>query len=79
METPGAGKTCFFPFPGWTTEQREGVSYDVPMTAEPPVVFSDSPVIYSSFLALWLLSNGIPACLRTSYWGGMPELLKFSV
>lgn len=36
METPGAGKTCFSRFRGWTTEQREGVSYDVPMTAEPP-------------------------------------------
>ncbi|EOM8215195.1 hypothetical protein ACNGUY_004645, partial [Escherichia coli] len=32
-ETPGARKTCFFPFPrGGATEQREGVSYDVPVT-----------------------------------------------
>ena len=30
-------------------EQREGVSYDVPMTAEPLLYSSDSPVIYSSF------------------------------
>lgn len=66
-ETPGAGKTCFFPFPGldnWATRRRQLRCSGDCWSA--PVVFSHSPVICSSFLASWLLSNGIPACLRTS-------------
>lgn len=51
METPGAGKTCFFPFPGWTTEQREGVSYDVPVTADQPLLYS--AILRSSAAVFW--------------------------
>lgn len=50
-ETPGAGKTCFSRFRGWTTEQREGVSYDVPVTAEQPLLYS--AILRSSAAVFW--------------------------
>ncbi len=66
METPGAGKTCFFRFRGWTTEQREGVSYDVPVMLISPCCIQPFSGHLQQFSGSWLLSNGIPACLRTS-------------
>ncbi len=36
----GRGKLAFSRFRGWTTEQREGVSYDVPGTADQPLLYS---------------------------------------
>ncbi len=39
-ETPGAGKTCFSRFRGWTTEHRERVSYDVSVIADQPLLYS---------------------------------------
>ncbi|WP_241243935.1 hypothetical protein, partial [Citrobacter freundii] len=51
-ETPGARKTCFFPFPrGGATEQREGVSYDVPVTADRPLLYS--AILRSSAAVFW--------------------------
>lgn len=50
-ETPEAGKTCFSRFRGWTTEQREGVSYDVPVTAEQPLLYS--AILRSSAAVFW--------------------------
>lgn len=38
------GKLAFSRFRGWTTEQREGVSYDVPVTAD------EQPLLYSAIL-----------------------------
>ncbi|EPF1169286.1 TPA: hypothetical protein ACGQDE_004259, partial [Escherichia coli] len=34
------GKTYFFPFPGGTTEHCERVSYDVPVIADQPLLYS---------------------------------------
>lgn len=39
MERRELGKLAFSRFRGWTTEQREGVSYDVPGTADQPCCF----------------------------------------
>ncbi|EEV6002029.1 hypothetical protein D9D24_25390 [Escherichia coli] len=47
----GQGKLAFSRFRGWTTEQREGVSYDVPVTAELPLLYS--AILRSSAAVFW--------------------------
>ncbi|STM69726.1 Uncharacterised protein [Escherichia coli] len=51
----GSGENLLFPvFRGWTTEQREGVSYNVPVTA-------DQPLLYSAFSGHLQQFSGIVA------------------
>ena len=45
------GKLAFSRFRGWTTEQREGVSYDVPGTADQPLLYS--AILRSSAAVFW--------------------------
>ena len=45
------GKLAFSRFRGWTTEQREGVSYDVPVTADQPLLYS--AILRSSAAVFW--------------------------
>ncbi|HEA6389531.1 TPA: hypothetical protein RXG74_004563 [Escherichia coli] len=47
----GRGKLAFSRFRGWTTEQREGVSYDVPVTADQPLLHS--AILRSSAAVFW--------------------------
>lgn len=51
METRERGKLAFSRFRGWTTEQREGVSYDVPVTADQPLLYS--AILRSSAAVFW--------------------------
>ncbi|OVY43849.1 hypothetical protein B4P02_25170 [Escherichia coli] len=45
------GKLAFSRSRGWTTEQREGVSYDVPGTADQPLLYS--AILRSSAAVFW--------------------------
>ncbi|RBL46370.1 hypothetical protein CCZ07_25240 [Escherichia coli] len=44
-------KLAFSRFRGWTTEQREGVSYDAPVTADQPLLYS--AILRSSAAVFW--------------------------
>ena len=39
-KTPGAGENLLFPVSGGTTEHCERVSYDVPVIADQPLLYS---------------------------------------